>query len=318
MMLFCISAQAQLLPLTAAQKVTMDSLDNINDNNLSLKNMLDASVKKVYKKSGKFYVTVEWENFGKEDILSFAGKGTVHQRTIQDDGLDFTIRPLLTPLQPRKPQLQDYELEQADKVFSEVPEPDEVFLYLKADTIKTTNNIFIRKKFSKKDKAQLVQLIEQDKEYNIYKEITERKQKYLRNQSKLKLLEGKFIKIDLEHGEPYIYCEFKNKSGRTINVYRTSIDIRSNSDKNSFWACGSGSDSDIDLPSNKITVIACKMSNIPYDKMQFPVTDLAQYDLTITAVCEMIKLDGIYYGTVEFDERDEESLRLLKEKYKIK
>jgi len=172
------------------------------------------------------------------------------------------------------------------------------------------------KKITKKQRVELLKLTDQDKNYTIYKELNERKQKYLQNEAKLKLLEGKFLKIDMVDGKPYVFCEFKNKSGQAINVYGTRISIYSNDNKNNGWICSNGSDPDTYLKPDQTIAIQCRMRNIAYDKMQFPVTNPLLYNLTVTAVCEMIKLNDMTCHTVEFTKEDEETLRLLNEKYK--
>ncbi|WP_447642814.1 MULTISPECIES: hypothetical protein [Chitinophagaceae] len=316
LMFSVMMANAQSSPLSAEQKARMDSLSKIFDNNRKLE-VLNVSLKKIFKKAGVFYATVEWKNLGKEPIASFSGTLKIHGGEIGDDMIWVNTRPLPNPLQPDIPHLQDYELPHAYKIFPKVPKADEAFLLFTADTLKTANNNLIRiKGMGDKPKNELFTLIERDKDYNIYKEVSERKQKYLQNEAKLKLLEGKFLKIDLIDNQPYIFCEFKNKSGQALNVYGTRISIYANNNKNNGWDCSNGSDPDIYLQPNESITIQCRMRNIACDKMQFPVTDPSLYHLTITAVCDMIKLDEMTYRTIEFTEKDEETLNLLNEKYK--
>jgi len=172
------------------------------------------------------------------------------------------------------------------------------------------------KKVTKKQRAELLKLTEQDKDYTIYNELNERKREYLENEPDLKMLEGKFLKIDLIDNEPYIFCEFKNKSSQAINIYNARISIHSSDDKSNGLDWSKDSDPDTYLQPDETIAIQCRMRNIAYDKMQFPVTNPLLYNLTVTAVCDKIKLKYITYRTVEFTEKDEETLRLLNEKYK--
>lgn len=316
MMISSSLLQAQLLPLYAKEKEKMDSLNNIFENNRKLE-VLNVSLKKIFKKAGVFYATVEWENLGGEPITSFSGTLKIHNGEMSDDMIWVKTHPLPKPLQPNIPQLQDYELPQVYKIFPKIPKADEAFLLFTADTIKTANNNLIRiKGIGDKPKNELFTLIERYKDYNIYKEVSERKQKFLQNEAKLKLLEGKFLKIDLIDNQPYIFCVFKNKSGQALNVYGTRVSIYADNNKNNGCGCNNGSDPDTYLQPDESITIQCRMRNIACDKIQFPVTDPSLYHLNITAVCDMIKLDGVIYHTVEFTEKDEESLRFLDEKYK--
>ncbi|KMQ68771.1 hypothetical protein ACM39_05640 [Chryseobacterium sp. FH2] len=315
-MISTVSVKAQLAPLTPEEKARMDSLSKIFDNNRKLE-VLDVSLKKIFKKSGKYYATVEWNNLGKEPITSFSGILVIHNGEIGDGMEWLDTKPLPALLQPGQPQSQDYEAPAIGKMFPKLPKLNEVHLMFTAYTVNTTSNNFKSiRAISNLTKKEWLALLERDKDYTIYKELNERKQKYLQNEAKLKLLEGKFLKIDMVDGKPYVFCEFKNKSGQAINVYGTRISIQSGTNENSGWICSNGSDPDTYLKPNESIAIQCRMQNIPYDKMKFPVSDPSLYNLKITLGCDMIKLDDMTYHTVEFTKEDEEMLRLLNEKYK--
>lgn len=154
---------------------------------------------------------------------------------------------------------------------------------------------------------------------------------YAALKKKLSALQGRFLKMVLEGGEPVVYCVFKNVTpDKDFDMYAITLLVNSIPKKSVISSrtasySGVGTLSPRDTLVEKIVLDAYYRNNapeIPWKDIKYPVTNPAQYGLDINPYTTDLNIDDKDYSlsTLNWSEQDnrdyEENLKTLNAKLK--
>ncbi len=196
---------------------------------------------------------------------------------------------------------------------------DEISLEL-VDGLSYTALTNLAEKILKEEKLRNIKQIEKE-----ILELENQKTKYLQLKSKLDLLEAKPLKIDLIDGQLVVSCSFTNHSKEEIKSYSTVIGYSSNKDRQDGWNCSNSYDNSNEIAPNETKIYDCKYDfesakkqskAIAWDKIKFPITDFAKYNIVVNCRTEQLTINGTDYklGRNKFDQDAEKSLQNKNEK----
>jgi hypothetical protein len=147
-------------------------------------------------------------------------------------------------------------------------------------------------------------------------DMEKRKSAYDALKSKLSVLQGRLIKIDLKDGVPTAYCEFKNISRQDFDHFSLSVVARSNSKKTLIFASsqmygGVKTLSHNDTLMQYIAIDKYDMSHapeVPWSSIKYPVTNTDPYNFKIEVYADELKTDDHDYdlSTVKWTENDQD------------
>jgi len=137
---------------------------------------------------------------------------------------------------------------------------------------------------------------------------------------KLDLLKGRFIKIDLKDGHPYIFADFKNVSAKMFDQYSYSIVARTDSGEvitsasRSFSGVGTVMPGDVLQADAEISDFS--MSETPemnWSSMKYPITDPEKYHLKVEVYADQLTVDDISYDLAKsaWKDRDQQAFEQL-------
>lgn len=164
------------------------------------------------------------------------------------------------------------------------------------------------------------------------KKVGDKKRKeYNALKKQLAALQGRFVKIVLENGEPTVYCEYKNvTANKNFDVYAIAIVVNSIPKKSIITSrtasySGVGTLSPRDTITEKLVLDEYYRNNAPeiaWKNMKYPVTNPAQYGLDIVAQTTDLDIDDKMYSldavkwTAQDDRDYDENVKALTAKLK--
>ena len=115
------------------------------------------------------------------------------------------------------------------------------------------------------------------------------------NNNNLDALKGSFVKIDFINEKPYVIYNYINKSTEDIALYGIETKVHLKDDINSGWNCSYGSNPNNSLLAGDSVQIICEVRNIDFKKNTLPITNPDDYNLVVSSICSMIKINEKTY-----------------------
>lgn len=138
--------------------------------------------------------------------------------------------------------------------------------------------------------------------------------------TKLDLLKGRLIKIDLKNGFPVIFAEFKNVSAKMFDQYSYSIVARTDSGEvitsasRSFSGVGTVMPGDVLQADAEISDFSMKETpELNWSSIKYPITDPEKYHIKVEVYADQLTVDDIRYDLANssWKDRDQQAFEKL-------
>jgi len=129
----------------------------------------------------------------------------------------------------------------------------------------------------------------------------------------LDLLKGRFIKIDLKDGHPFIFADFKNVSAKMFDQYSYSIVARTDSGEvitsasRSFSGVGTVMPGDILQADAEISDFSMKETpEMNWSSIKYPITDPEKYHIKVEVYTDQLTVDDVPYDLASSSWKNED------------